>query len=241
MKKKEKKNIILVHGWGITKKIWKNLIKHLKNKYNIFILEICKFLEKNNLNKKKFNYIVNYMYKSFNKNSIWIGWSIGGLFVMQIGLNNYNKKSKIITICSSPCFLKKKSWEGIKKNKISNILKNLLKNYKKTIKNFFIKNTKNKKFIKKILTNQKIPKKNSIKKCFNIMLKIDIRKLIKNSKSKIFRIYGELDTLISNKIYKNIYIKKNNEYFVIKKSSHIPFLTHTKQLSKIINYILKKK
>ncbi|WP_343184007.1 hypothetical protein RJK19_01875 [Buchnera aphidicola (Ceratovacuna keduensis)] len=241
MKKNKKKNIILVYGWGITKKIWQNLIKHLKKKYNIFILEICKFLEKNNLNKKKFNYIVDFMYNNFDKNSIWIGWSIGGLFTMKIGLNNYNKNSKIITICSSPCFLKKKSWEGIKKNKISNIFKNLLKNYNKTIKNFFIKSSYNKEYIKKIFINQKIPKKNSIKKCFNIMIKTDIKNLIKNSKSKIFRIYGEFDNIVPKKICKNIYIKKNNEYFIIKKSGHIPFLTHTKQLSKIIHYILKKK
>ncbi|WP_343189916.1 hypothetical protein [Buchnera aphidicola] len=233
---KNKKNIILVHGWGINKKIWNKLIKFFKKKYNVTIIEICEFIEKFNLYEKSFYYITNLMYKIFNNNSIWIGWSIGGLFVEQIGVN---KKNIIITICSSPCFFKKKIWPGLNKKKIINMMKKLLKNYKITIENFFLEQSIQKKHKNIFFHNTKIPNNKSLKKCFITILKTYIKNKKYKKNTKIFRIYGEFDKITKQETYKKIFIKKNNRYFIIKKSGHIPFLTHTNILYKIIKYIIK--
>ncbi|NIH16455.1 MAG: alpha/beta fold hydrolase [Buchnera aphidicola (Periphyllus lyropictus)] len=244
---KKKINLILIHGLGFNKKIWFFLKKKLKKKYNIYTINLHTPKKKKNffyIELKK--YLRKNLFKIKN-NSIIIGWSIGGILATLLTLKSKKKIIAIITICSSPYFIKKKYWPGIKYKKIKKMENDLIKNYSKSIKNFLILQiqSKNKKKIKKLqkkIEKYKKPNSKCIKFNIKILYKIDTRKLIKKIKIPFFRIYGKLDIIVPKKIsYLVDKILKNKQSIIIKKSNHAPFISNLnifyKKIKKYINKI----
>ncbi|NIH41322.1 MAG: alpha/beta fold hydrolase [Buchnera aphidicola (Periphyllus aceris)] len=245
MNKKIKKiiNIILINGLGFNKKVWYFLKKKFSKNFKISTIELHspkkKFKFKNELKKfikKKSLYIP--------KNCVLIGWSIGGLIATLLTLKNKKNILSLITISSSPCFIKKKNWPGMEINQIDEMKKKLLINYKNSIKNFFElqKNNTNKIKIKKLykkIISQKKPNNLTIEFNTKILKKIDLRKKIRKIKIPIFRIYGNLDSIVPKEICKILDKKIKKNSFIFKKSNHAPFISDLKKCHKKIKNFIK--
>ncbi|QCI22369.1 alpha/beta fold hydrolase [Buchnera aphidicola] len=115
-----------------------------------------------------------------------------------------------------------------------NFYLNLQKNYFKTINNFFnlhtINSTECKQdliVLKQILYSEIPPSTNFLKNSLQIIFNLDLRSDISFLSIPILRIYGSLDNLIPIKIAK-ILDKKwpKTRSIIIKKSGHIPFVSH---------------
>ncbi|WP_343183509.1 alpha/beta fold hydrolase [Buchnera aphidicola] len=241
---KKKINLILIHGVGFNKKIWYFLKKKFNKKFKIYTINLYLSKKKYNFNIDFKNFIKKIIYK-IPKNSILIGWSIGGLIATIINFKIKKNIILLITICSSPCFKKKKKWPGINTDQINKIKNELFYNYKNSIKNFLNlqKNNKNLKKInilyKKII-NKKKPNYNSLKFNIKILKKIDVRHLLKKIKTPILRIYGNLDSIVPIKISKILDSYLNQKSYIIKNSNHAPFISHEKIFyNKIIKFIKK--
>lgn len=242
----KKINIILIHGLGFNKKIWFFLKKKLKKKFNVHLLNL--HTPKNNKNfYLEFKKFIQKTILNIPQNSILIGWSLGGLIATILTLKIQNKIKLLITISSSPCFIEKKSWIGLKKDQIQNLKKELIKNYPYAIKNFLKlqntickKNTKKNKILYKKIIKQSKPNINSIKFNIKILKKIDTRNLIKKINIPIFRIYGEFDVIVKKKI--KIIVDKilnDNNSIIIKNANHAPFISHLNFFYKILIKKLK--
>lgn len=242
----KKINLILIHGLGFNKKIWFFLKKKLKKKFKIYTFNLPKIKKKNNfyidLNK--------FIHKKITKipfNSILIGWSLGGLLATLITSKIQEKILLLVTIASSPCFLKKKFWPGMKNSQIKKLKKMLVYNYKNSIKNFMNLqiNQNNKKDIKmlknKIITFSR-PNILSIKFNIKILKKIDLRNVIQNINIPILRIYGEFDGIVPKKVAyllnNSLY---NSKFYIIKQSNHAPFISHLNDFKNIFLKFIQKK
>ncbi|WP_367675278.1 alpha/beta fold hydrolase [Buchnera aphidicola] len=244
---KNKFTIILIHGLGFNKKIWFYLKKKLKKNFNIKILNLHTpkkkyhfYLELQKFIQKKILYIP--------KNSILIGWSLGGLLASILTLKIQEKIKLLITISSSPCFIKKKSWTGLKIKKINKLKKELIYNYPITIKNFLNlqknlskKNEKKIKILYKKIINYKQPNTQSLNFNTKILKKIDTRKLIKKINIPIFRIYGKFDIIVKKNIKNSVdHILKNKNSIILDKSNHAPFISNFNLFYKILIKKIKK-
>jgi pimeloyl-[acyl-carrier protein] methyl ester esterase len=244
---KKQITVILIHGLGFNKKIWFFLKKKLKKKFNVIALNLHTPKKKNNFYLELQKFIRKKILK-IPRNSILIGWSLGGLIATILTFKIQKKILLLIIIASSPCFMKKKSWIGLKKKNIKKLKKKLIYNYENSIKNFLnlqknIKEKNDKKIIllyQKIINNSK-PNIKSIKFNTKILIKLDIRKLIKKIKKPIFRIYGEFDIIIKKKSkYLLDDLLKDKNSIIIKKANHAPFISHFNFFYKIIIKKIKK-
>lgn len=244
-----KRNIILLHGWGLNKEIWNNLNIEKKENICFHIVDLPGYGCNRNLEFNSSEEIENILWKNSPKKSIWLGWSLGGIFATSIAIKHQSEISGLITVASSPCFIKKKNWPGINKNILKNFKKELKKNFNKTIERFLILQTLNNKKINKqdikslksTLLKKSFPKDKVLNLGLNILLKTDLRKKIKNIKTPFLRIYGSLDSLVPKKIIpiidKNIPQSKS---IIIKHAAHAPFLSHPKKFIKILSKFIKK-
>lgn len=247
---KGKKNIILLHGWGLNKKIWDNLnIKNDKN-FNYHIVDLPGYGNNKNLITKSLEEIENILWKNSPKKSIWLGWSLGGIIATSIAIKHQQEISGLITVASSPCFVERESWPGINQNILKKFKKDLKKNFKKTIERFLIlqtlnKTINNKEKIEKLkiqLLKETFPTDHVLNLGLNILLKTDLRKKIKNFKKPFLRIYGQLDTLVPKKIIPIINKKiPTSKSITIKHAAHAPFLSHPEKFIKIISEFFIKK
>lgn len=239
-------NLIFIHGWGMNSQIWNTVLAYFCNYFKCYLIDLPGFGKNKNFPLIKIKDIIKLLHYHMPKNSIWIGWSMGSLIINAIGLLFPNDVKAIINVCSSPCFIKKNQWPGMKIDTLNCFLKQLIKNYQKTTKNFLklqtliTESSLDKKQlshnINKILS-EPIPKISALKQNFQLIINTDLRRYLNKIKIPIFNIYGTLDILVPIKIRSILDILYHNSYScIVNKSAHMPFLSHPK---KFFNDILQ--
>ncbi|USS94099.1 alpha/beta fold hydrolase [Buchnera aphidicola] len=239
----KKFTVILIHGLGFNKKIWFYLKKKLKKHFNVHTINLHIPKKNKNFYLELQNFINNTII-SIPKNSILIGWSIGGIIATLLTLKIQEKIKLLVTISSSPCFIKKKSWIGLNLNKIKKLKNELNNNYFQTIKNFLKLQNLNKKNIK-ILYKKIINSSNNNPQSINfntkILIKLDTRNLIKKIHIPIFRIYGKFDIIVQKDVkYYVDKILKNENSIIINHANHAPFISHLNLFYKILIKKIRK-
>ncbi|WMY97332.1 MAG: pimeloyl-ACP methyl ester esterase BioH [Arsenophonus sp.] len=245
-----KKNIIFLHGWGLNKTIWNiSLINTISKYFNVYLIDIPGYGKNYNFCFDSLEKTAEYIWNNVpKKKSIWLGWSLGGLIASFIAIKYENEIEGLITVCSSPCFIEKKDWPGIKPIILNNFKQALEKNFIKTIENFltlqsYKSNTYKKDFnqLKSVVFNHPIPPLITLNYGLEILKNSDIRNQLFSIRKPFLRIYGYLDSLVPRTIAKILDDKIPNSYsIVIKKSAHVPFISNQKEFIKILINFSKK-
>jgi pimeloyl-[acyl-carrier protein] methyl ester esterase len=195
-----------------------------------------------NMSSMKTEELIEMLYNKMPRNSIWLGWSIGGLIASRIALSYPEHILALISVASSPCFIEKKNWPGIKKHTAYQFYSDLTTNYNQTIRNFFYLQQKDpKKYfynltsLRKIVFSQSQPNVNLLKNGLEIICSMDLRLEMTFIKVPFLRIYGSMDNLVPQKII-HILDEKwlNTSSVIIKKATHIPFISHSKEFCSIL-------
>ncbi|QCI17343.1 pimeloyl-[acyl-carrier protein] methyl ester esterase [Buchnera aphidicola (Aphis helianthi)] len=243
-------NLVILNGWGVNTKIWFFIVQKLSIYFKLHLIDLPGIGINNNLNPIKIQKIVEILNYYMPNNSIYLGWSLGGLIVTNFALLYPEKTLGLINVASSPYFIKQKNWPGIEKKKICYIYRDLLKKYNETINNFLsLQISKEKQYfedleiLKKILFQQNNqPNQKTLKTGLEILLSVDLRSKISMIKVPFLRIYGSLDHLVPKKISNLIdLICPNSHSIIIENAGHIPFISHKdKFCSILLKYFLKK-
>lgn len=226
---KNNKNIIILPGFGDSRKTFNNLIYHLKDSFNIYILDFPGFgntkFPSYDLTIYSYSELVNEWIKSLNiSDPTLIGHSFGGRIIITLcGYYKYNYNN-IILIDSAGIKHKKTIYQKIK-SFIYKILKKIIKNKKLKIKimNLFSSND-----------YKMIP--NNMKKTFQNIVNEDLTNYLKDIKSKTLIIWGNNDNITKikdgNKMNELI---KNSELIILKDTNHYAYLGRENLISEIIN------
>ncbi|QCI18496.1 pimeloyl-[acyl-carrier protein] methyl ester esterase [Buchnera aphidicola (Aphis nasturtii)] len=243
-------NLIILNGWGINYKIWFFIVKKLSMYFKLHLIDLPGIGVNKNLQPTNIQQIIEILNFYMPKNSIYLGWSLGGLIATNFALVYPKKTLGLISVSSSPYFIKQKNWPGIEKKNIYHIYDDLLNQYHKTISNFlFLQTFKEEKYfqdlkiLKKMLfSKNNIPNQQTLKKGLEILLSVDLRSKISMIKVPFLRIYGSLDTLVPKKISSLIDLMCPESYsIIIEKAGHVPFISHKEEFCSILLEYFSKK
>jgi len=239
--------IVLIHGWGMSGKIWEEFSKLMKYKNKLYIIDLPGMGKSQIIKPYKIDNLIDKIHELIPERVTIIGWSLGGQIAMKYCLKYPKNVKNLVCISSTPCFIRKLGWEyGISINFFSKFKNNLLKNWKKTLKSFFllqIKEDKESKNILKKLENdfmgQQLPTKEGLEKSLEILAEIDMRNEVKNINIPALIITGKLDNISNYKasIWMQSQIKES-KIFIFDSAGHIPFLNHQRTCFKLIEEFL---
>ena len=195
--------ILLIHGWGMSGKIWDEFSKLMKNKNKLYVIDLPGMGKSELINPYKIDDLISKINKSIPKKITIIGWSLGGQIAMKYYLKYPKSVNSLVCISSTPCFIKKPGWDfGVSINFFSKFKKELLNNWQKTLSKFFllqIKEDEEKKNILKKLENsfmnEQPPNKKGLEKTLEILEEMDIRNDIKNINIPTLIISGKKDAI----------------------------------------------
>ncbi|QFQ32696.1 pimeloyl-ACP methyl ester esterase BioH [Buchnera aphidicola (Aphis fabae)] len=243
-------NIVILNGWGINCKIWFFIVQKLSIYFKLHLIDLPGIGSNKKLSLISIKQIIEILNFYMPKNSIYLGWSLGGLIATNFALLYPKKTLGLVHVASSPYFINQKNWPGIEKKNIYRIYHNLSNKYYETINDFLsLQILKQKKYfedlevLKKILFQKdNIPNRKTLKKGLEILLSMDLRSKISMIKVPFLRIYGSLDTLVPKKISNLIdLICPNSQSIIIEKAGHIPFISHKEEFCSILlEYFFKK-
>ncbi len=230
-----KKNIIILPGWGDTRKTFSYMINFLKIYFNVYILDYPSFGKSPPLNKDltiyDYTLLIHEWIKSLNiKNPILIGHSFGGRIITILNGYYHFNYNNIIYLNSA----------GIKpriklKTKIYKFLKRLKfflpKKYKNKYLNFLFT---------KFASNDYKELNSNMYQTFKNIVNIDLKCYLKDIKAKVLIIWGNKD--ISTPLKDGITMHKqidNSELIVLDKATHFSYLDYPILINKIIYFQLK--
>lgn len=232
--KNNKENIVILPGFGDTRKTFSNLIYHLQDKFNIYIVDFPGFgnteFPSYDLTIYNYSLLIHEWIKSLKiDNPTLIGHSFGGRIIITLcGYYKYDYKN-IILIDSAGIKPKKTLFQKIKLFTYK-LLKKIIRNKKlKTkIMNLFSSND-----------YKSIP--NNMKKTFQNIVNEDLTTYLKEINCKTLIIWGNDDyiTPVKDGIKMNELIK-DSELIILKDTNHYAYLGREHLISEIINKQLEE-
>lgn len=227
--------LLLIHGWGMSGKIWEVIEVELSKYYRLYIVDLPGM----GLSEDMEDYSITNIVKQLNievpgRISI-LGWSLGGLIALKYYKCYPELVTKLFLISTTPCFVNKEGWNnGVDDSVLDNFCKQLIQSWEKTLNQFFViqllgldKKKEMMKFLERKFINNSMPKIHSLRSALQILKDTDLRDSLDSIDVPTVIIAGEKDKLtpIGASIYMQTKIK-NSTIKILKNSAHIPFLSH---------------
>lgn len=229
-----KKEIIILPGWGNTRNTFYKMVKVLEKDYKIYIFDYPGFGEspypKKDLNIYDYSNLIKSFIEDNNiSNPNIIAHSFGGrITIILAGLYNL-KLNKIILIDIA----------GIRRISIKRILKNIIYKLRKKLVIFKKEKLKYLINLRKSYSSSDyntLPK--NMHKTFKNIINEDLRKYIKNIKNSTLIIWGKKDK--DTPIKDGYYLKKkikNSKLIIYNNCSHFVYLEETSINNIVLNFI----
>lgn len=237
-------NLVLLHGWGLNSKIWDGIHSYLMNDFSLYLIDLPGFGINHKYVVQNLEDMIDFIIPLIPKNSIILGWSLGGLVAIKLASIKPDLVKGLITVSTSPCFCTRYNWPGMKFKILQNFNAQLSKNLKYTIKNFLIMQTLKSNItcqdlnkLEYSILSQPFPSLSALNYSLNILYTNDLRPLLKFLRMPCLSIYGYLDNLVPigiSKLLENYWTAK---VIIMYKDYHAPFISHPKNFCDyIINF-----
>ena len=232
----QENTILILPGWGETRKTFLPIITHLKGKYTVYSLDYPNFGNSPTLTEEWTIYdyakiVKHLLEKEKIKDPIIIAHSFGGRIASVLQGYYHISIPKMVLIDVA----------GIRRKNIVQYGKGILYKALKKILLLLHQDEKVKKLQQKFSSQdyQNLP--NEMKKTFQNIIKEDLRKYYKRIQSETLIIWGEKDTATPLKdAYLLNKIIKDSGLIIYKKATHFSYIDYSYNTIKILLEFLKK-
>jgi len=102
-------NLVLLHGWAMHSGIWESVQDKLLDKLHLWCVDFPGHGQAiNSTWPDQPLSLVDHIARQVPTDSIWLGWSMGGLFALQAATQQYC--NRLVLVASNPCFIKHPHW-----------------------------------------------------------------------------------------------------------------------------------
>lgn len=225
--------LVFFHGWGFDHKIWLQLAHAIGNQYQLYLVDLPGFglspLMSWDVFKRN---LLQQLPSSFSL----VGWSMGGLFATRLAIEEPTRLKQLITISSSPRFIKDVGWPGVDKTVFEGFFTNLTSDPQQVISEFVQLQLKNQSYQ---YHNQQMPSPLSLQTGLRILADWDLREPLRYFDKPACFIFGRLDAItprttmaVMQKSYPQF------EYLMFTKAAHMPFLSHQDEFITVLGRLL---
>lgn len=236
--------LVFIHGWGMNSAIWQPVIDVLSADYEVHTVDLPGFAKNRQVSLDSYSIaeIAKLVVKAIDKRAIYIGWSLGGLVTLELALTFPERVLGLMTVASTPCFLEKEAWPGIKPAVLKSFHQQLAEDPAKTIKGFLkiqamgSPNVRQDiKQVSELVMQHKMPEKVVLDKSLSLLETTDYRNVIAKINQPFCRLYGRLDGLVPKKVINLIDdLAPQSQSHIFEQASHAPFIS---QPNEFIDYL----
>jgi len=236
----EKIKCVFVHGWGMNSMVWQPVIECLPDWIEAECIDLPGHGAAHQQTFSTLDDMVDALVQKINQPALWVGWSLGGLAVMQLALRHPEKVTAMMLVASSPCFVHKENWSCAMDDAVFDAFADELeKDFSGTIRRFLTLQVRGSESGRKVLKSlrEKIlaqPPANieALRAGLDVLKTTDVRESLKKLNRPASWILGERDTLIKSTLVDELKLMVPfAETSVYKNAAHAPFLSHLEDFS----------
>lgn len=242
-------DVVLLHGWGMNADVWEDVVTDLANNYRVSIvdlpghgrsIDVVEDYSLGNLARQVMDVI--------QKDSILVGWSLGGLVATQITLDYPGLIKKLVLVASAPQFVKDDSWpDGMEAEVLDSFAGDMQEDYRNTIKRFIAiqaMGSDNAREEQRILRDRVFrhghPQLSALEGGLKLLHDVNLRPRLSEILCPTLLITGEHDSLFRRKAAEQTHrLIQDSRLRVIKGAGHAPFLSHQDEFLDVIKEFLE--
>jgi len=235
------KTILILPGWGYTRETFRGIIQQFQKDYTIYIVDYPYFGNSPIPNKELTIYdyaetFYNFISELGIINPIIMAHSFGGR-ITSLLIGKYNLKIDKIILIDVAGIKRRKKLNVYLKEKIYKLLKRLIKILPKKRQLIM-----QKKLLQKFASEDYMNLPIIMKKTFQNIIKVNLKKYYKKIPSETLILWGEkdIDTPLKDAKLLNKIIK-NSELIIFKNTTHYSYLYNENLTIKILNSFLNNK
>jgi len=180
--------------------------------------------------------------------AIWIGWSLGGLAVMQLAMQKPQKVQALMLVASSPCFVQKQDWlSGMKSDVFDIFAQELEKDFSGTIRRFLSLQVRGSESGREILRSlrkeilaQPAANIEALRSGLNLLKTVDLRCQLSQLNMPVSWLLGERDGLVNGSLATELEsLMPEADVHVFNQAAHAPFLSHLADFNKQLTEFAK--
>jgi pimeloyl-[acyl-carrier protein] methyl ester esterase len=105
-------DLVLIHGWGLHSGIWDGFAPLLETSYRVTRVDLPGHGRSDWRGETSLDEWVAAVLAAVPIPAAWLGWSLGGLLAMRAALMAPGQVTALITVASSPCFVRRPGWQS---------------------------------------------------------------------------------------------------------------------------------
>jgi len=106
--------LVLLHGWGCNREVWRPLLVLLRPWANITLLDLPGCAPGSSSGKEsELAGLLAGILECCPEQAVYVGWSLGGQLAIELALHEPQRVLAVVTVCSNPSFVAVEDWPGM--------------------------------------------------------------------------------------------------------------------------------
>ena len=136
-KDKKKITVVFVHGWAMNSAVWQSCLPLLPSWIDVICIDLPGHGSMAEVQADGLSDYVRLLSAVTERPVVWVGWSLGGLAVMQLAHYYPERVAGMFLIASTPCFVKQDNWaNAVERSVFEQFSQSLKQDVKTTIRRF---------------------------------------------------------------------------------------------------------
>lgn len=236
--------LVFIHGWGLNSAVWQPCLTQLQENFQVITVDLPGFATNKAVQLAQYSLIEigDAIAQAVDKPAVYIGWSLGGLVASQITLKHPEQVLGLVTVASSPQFVERDNWPGIKASVLALFHQQLAQDTTKTISNFLkiqaMGSPHIRQDIKKIrdlVMQYEQPSRQVLDDSLCLLETSDLTEQLHVISQPFLRLYGKLDGLVPKQVIALVDdLVPNSQRYIFEQASHAPFISHQPEFLAIL-------
>lgn len=247
------KTLVLIHGWGMNRGIWQDLIHDLANmRVNTLVLDLPGYNGTKAISHSNnvFGDTTQALLEQLPQDGKFhlLGWSLGGLFAIQMARIARKRFQSLILLSSNPKFVASADWScAVQPQTFAQFLNDLQQDNHKTIQRFIAIQcmgsktaSTDRKKIHQALSLFPYADSQTLADGLDLLLKSDARSSLDELQLPVSLIGGTHDALVPIRALELLSSQYHFPLYSIQGAGHAPFISHKSDFMQYLEEIMRE-
>ncbi|MDH5610962.1 MAG: pimeloyl-ACP methyl ester esterase BioH [Gammaproteobacteria bacterium] len=231
---------VFVHGWAMNGAVWETCSELLPDWMELVQVDLPGHGTMADARAENINDYVSTLAAVANRPVIWVGWSLGGLALLQLAKDYPERVAGLFMVASTPCFVRKDDWScAVAEDIFKLFADSLAEDVDATIKRFLALQVKGSgvamstvRELQKLLQQRGRPSAEALRYGLDILSSTDLRAELPRINRPITWLLGGRDALVPVSLAEALKtLKPDINVLVEKEAAHAPFISHSENFA----------
>lgn len=235
VKKNTKVTCVLVHGWAMNSAVWESCLPMLPDWLDVIRIDLPGHGTMSEVGVKCIDDYVQSLVAVITRPAIWVGWSLGGLAVLQLAKYYPERVAGLFMVASNPCFVRKPGWQtAVEQEVFRQFAESLEQDVELTVKRFLALQVKGSsdamktvRSLQQSLKQRGQPSIEALRLGLEILARTDYRSELALLDCPITWYLGGRDTLVPATVAEELTtLNPKIKTIIENEAAHAPFISH---------------